>query len=50
MLLAYVGIRVVLSVLRRVLARMSSDRQELVVQPFVTVVGVFLWFGAAWPS
>jgi small-conductance mechanosensitive channel len=46
-LLAYVGIRVVLSVLRRVLARMFSDRQELVVQLLVTVVGVFLWFGAA---
>ena len=46
-LLAYVGIRVVLSVLRRVLARMFSDGQELVVRLFVTVVGVFLWFGAA---
>ena len=46
-LLAYVGRRVVLSVLRRVLARMFSDRQELVVRLFVTVVGVFLWFGAA---
>ena len=42
-LLAYVGKRVVLSVLRRVLARMFSDRREL----FVTVVGVFLWSGAA---
>ena len=46
-LLAYVGRRVVLSVLRRVLTRMFSDRRELVVQLFVTVVGVFLWFGAA---
>ena len=34
-------------VLRRVLARMSSDRQELVVRLFVTVVGVFPWSGAA---
>ena len=46
-LLAYVEIRVVLSVLRRVLARMFSDRQELVIRLFVTVVGVFLWLGAA---
>ena len=49
-LLAYVGRRVVLSVLRRVLARMFSDRRELVIQLFVTVVGVFLGSERRWPS
>jgi len=43
---AYVGIRLLLAVLRRVLRRAYSDRQDLVVQLFVTLAGIFLWFGA----
>jgi len=43
---AYVGIKIVVTVLRRVLRRMYGDRQ-LVADLIVTVVGVFLWFGAA---
>jgi len=43
---AYVGIKAVLAVLRRFLERMYDERQALVVQLFVTVVGIFMWFGA----
>lgn len=45
--LAYVGIRVALTVLRAALERVYPTQQELVVELFVTVVGVFLWFGVA---
>lgn len=44
--IAYVGIKLVLAVLRRFLERLYDERQALVVQLFVTVVGIFLWFGA----
>lgn len=44
---AYVAITVVLAVLRALLDRMYEERQALVVQLFVTVAGIFLWFGAA---
>ena len=44
---AYAAIRLLLAVVRRVLGAYYSDRQALVVQLGVTVVGVFLWFGAA---
>ncbi len=44
---AYVAIKLVLAVLGVVLRRYYSDRQALVAQLAVTVVGVFLWFGAA---
>ena len=44
---AYVAIRVILAVLRRLLDRMYEERQALVVQLLVTVAGLFLWFGAA---
>lgn len=44
--IAYVGIKLVLAILRRVLERVYDERQGLVVQLFLTVVGVFLWFGA----
>ena len=43
--LAYVGIRIALSVLRAALDRVYPAQQELVVELFVTVAGVFLWFG-----
>ncbi|WP_440005315.1 mechanosensitive ion channel family protein [Halomicrococcus sp. SG-WS-1] len=43
---AYFGIKVALSVVRSALAGIYSD-QDLVVGLFTTIVGVFLWFGAA---
>ncbi|WP_144904831.1 mechanosensitive ion channel domain-containing protein [Halobellus captivus] len=45
--LAYVSIRVVTRVLRGTLAALYSEEQGLVVDLGVTVVAVFLWFGAA---
>jgi small-conductance mechanosensitive channel len=45
--IAYVAIRVVLAALRTVLERLYAERQALVVDLFVTVAGLFLWFGAA---
>ena len=45
--LAYVGIKVVVSVLRATLDRVYPGEQDLVVELFVTIVGVFLWFGVA---
>ncbi len=44
---AYVAVRTVLTVLGFALRRYYSDRQQLVAQLGVTVVGIFLWFGAA---
>lgn len=44
---AYVAIRLLLAGLRAGLSRVYPERQDLVVQLFVTVAGVFLWFGAA---
>ncbi len=46
LVLVYVAIRLVLAILRRFLARVFAEREALVVQLFVTVAGVFLWFGA----
>ncbi|WP_415379761.1 mechanosensitive ion channel family protein [Halosimplex rarum] len=45
--LAYVAIKVVLTVLRRFLRGVYPDDQDLIAQLWVTVAGVFLWFGAA---
>jgi small-conductance mechanosensitive channel len=45
--IAYVGIRVLTGVLRRTLDAVYPDDQRLVVDLGVTVVSVFLWFGAA---
>lgn len=45
--IAYVLIRVVLMVVRRVFDRVYPEDQELVVDLWVAIVGVFLWFGAA---
>ncbi|MFC6951927.1 mechanosensitive ion channel domain-containing protein [Halorubellus litoreus] len=45
--IAYVLIRVVLTVVRRVFDRIYPEDQELVVDLWVAIVGVFLWFGAA---
>lgn len=45
-LVAYVAIRVVLGVVGFALRTYYSERQALVVQLCVTVVGIFLWFGA----
>jgi len=44
---AYLGIRVVSTLLRASLTRYYGERQELVAELFVTVAGIFLWFGAA---
>jgi small-conductance mechanosensitive channel len=46
-LAAYVGIKLVLTVLRLVLERVYGERRALVVQLLVTVAGLFLWFGTA---
>ena len=44
--IAYVAIRLVLAVVRFVLETYYSEREELVARLGVTVVGLFLWFGA----
>jgi len=45
--LAYVVIRLILAVVGTALRRYYGDREQLVAQLGVTVVGIFLWFGAA---
>jgi small-conductance mechanosensitive channel len=45
--IAYVGIKIVLRIVRAALDRLYEESHDLVVNLFVTVVGVFLWFGAA---
>ena len=45
--LAYVGIRVVLGIVRGVLERVYPVEERLIVDLIVTVVALFLWFGAA---
>jgi small-conductance mechanosensitive channel len=45
--LAYVAIRATLRIARGLFERVSPEQQRLVVDLSVTVVGVFLWFGAA---
>ena len=47
LLLAYVGIRLVTGALGRALAAIYPDEQGLIVDLGVTLVGIFLWFGAA---
>ncbi|WP_240148859.1 mechanosensitive ion channel family protein [Halorubellus sp. JP-L1] len=44
---AYVVIRVVLAVVRRVFEGVYPADQQLIVDLWVAIVGVFLWFGAA---
>ena len=44
---AYVAIKVVLAVFRRFLRGIYPAEQDLIAQLWVTIVGVFLWFGAA---
>jgi len=46
LVLAYLAIRLVLAVVRSVFGRLYTDDQGLIVDLIVTVVGVFLWFGA----
>lgn len=46
LVIAYVGIRVALGVVRRVLRQAYSDDQSPIVELTVVVVGIFLWFGA----
>ncbi|AGN00136.1 hypothetical protein L593_00905 [Salinarchaeum sp. Harcht-Bsk1] len=45
--LAYVGIKILLTVLRRVLGSVYGKREDLVVDLLVTIVAIFLWFGVA---
>lgn len=45
-IVAYVVIRLILSVIGIVLRKYYSERQALVARLGVTIVGVFLWFGA----
>lgn len=47
LLLAYVVIALVLTVTRSVFDRLYHEDQELIVDLFVAVVGLFLWFGVA---
>ena len=44
---AYVAIKVVLAILRRFLRGIYPAEQDLIAQLWVTIVSVFLWFGAA---
>jgi small-conductance mechanosensitive channel len=44
---AYVGIRILLRLVRGGLDALYPDDQDLIVNLATTVVGVFLWFGAA---
>lgn len=45
LILAYIGIKLILSVVRSVVDRAYQESEELIVDLSVTVVGVFLWFG-----
>ncbi|KAB1192788.1 mechanosensitive ion channel [Haloferax sp. MBLA0076] len=45
--LAYVGIRVILYLLRGALDGLYPEEQDLIVDLGVAIAGVFLWFGAA---
>ncbi|WP_227132277.1 mechanosensitive ion channel family protein [Halorubellus salinus] len=45
--IAYVVIKVVVAVVRSFLERVYPESQQLVVDLWVALVGVFLWFGAA---
>ncbi|MFC7140696.1 mechanosensitive ion channel domain-containing protein [Halosimplex aquaticum] len=44
--IAYVLIKIILLVLRRFFRGIYPEEQDLIAQLWVTVVGVFLWFGA----
>jgi len=44
LVVAYLGIKLVLALLRRFLARVYAERESLIVQLFVTIAGLFLWF------
>ena len=45
--LAYASIKIVLALLRRFFRGIYPAEQDLVASLWVTVIGVFLWFGAA---
>lgn len=45
--LAHLFIKLVLTISRRILERTYPAKQHLIVDLIVTVIGVFLWFGAA---
>lgn len=45
--LSYLAIKVILTISRRIFERMYPPGQRLIVDLLVTVIGVFLWFGAA---
>ena len=46
LVLAYLTIKLVLAVVRSVVDRLYRDEEQLIVDLVVTVVGIFLWFGA----
>jgi len=46
LVLAYLTIKVVLLVVRSVVGRLYRAEQQLIVDLVVTVIGIFLWFGA----
>lgn len=47
LVIAYLVIKLVLTLTRTVLGRMRPEEQTLIVDLSVAVVGIFLWFGAA---
>jgi small-conductance mechanosensitive channel len=47
LMVAYLGIKLILNVLRRFLERTYPKDEKLVADLLVTVAGVFLWFGVA---
>lgn len=47
LILAYISIKIILTIVRSALDRVYPENQELIVDLLVVVVGLFLWFGAA---
>jgi small-conductance mechanosensitive channel len=46
LVLAYIGISIVLKIVRSVLDRLYNQESDLVVTLLTTIVGILLWFGA----
>lgn len=47
LLLAYIGIKLILTIVEGVLDRAYPDEEDLIVNLSVVIVALFLWFGAA---
>jgi len=46
LVIAYIGIKIITTILRAVLGRVYGGEQQLIADLFVLVVSIFLWFGA----